>query len=537
MRRHAVVVLAAVALLGGYLLWNRGPQAARSPQGEARPPIAEGIVPVDAEAANGTEDVATLEIAGRVVVVEEDGRLLARESGTIYLWTDADDLVGEPVVVAFTGGKWRATVPAKWTTLRFGYVWIGDRRAVADPATAKVPEDGILEVRCWWFVPARLRVIGEKSEDLEDVELVEDRAPRGEIVPGTEVMPDADGEGEEFRRIRLGPSPVELPGEAGTQTYWVRARDHAWSRITIAQGFGGERLVRLPPAGTLEVRLVPIDFDIVVRLNLYRLDEEVLGWRPDGTGLSRIEGLPPGRLEIRASLGEWWQEGEVITKADVEIEPGRTREISLSLRDVPPQPDPVPLEGTLVVGAGWPEPEEPAGFCWTRGEWITMDGGFGPLVEFGSDGRWSAGLVEPGRHFLTVEPWRWVQAVDVGPRGTTEARLVVPPPCDVEVRLVDAVTGDVIADENEIYWCVKSEQGIPALLCNVEAQACMRRGIYRFQAPPGTLVVWLWSDLVDAPSFEVELKAGLNRVDLKGKGIPAASGSRSQGGTASPSPP
>jgi hypothetical protein len=144
---------------------------------------------------------------------------------------------------------------------------------------------------------------------------------------------------------------------------------------------------------------------------------------------------------------------------------------------------------------------------------IEVDGGTGGEVALDEDGAWSAELT-PGRHVFSASPWMWTQVIEVAPSGTTGARLVVPPPCDVEVRLVDAATGDPIADNDDLWWYVTSGH-IDWQLVDMERLPCAEPGVWRFQAPIGTLVVSLWNKLHDAEAMETDLKAGKNRVELK----------------------
>jgi hypothetical protein len=380
-------------------------------------------------------------------------------------------------------------------------------------------------VRCRWFVRARLRVIGEKGEDLDGVELA------GDVDDGTwdEIAPWNLAERDEEARknedgysplwIHAGRSPVEVPAEEmGLHNYWVRARDHAWARIAVAQGYGGERVVRLVRSGTLEARLAPFDPDVGVALQLYRDGEHALEWLPDETGFARIEGLPRGRFEVRACLGVWWREPRVFATTEVEIEPGTTKETTLTLRNPPQRQEPVPLEGTLQIDPGWHAAKQPFDLMGCEAQDIdVMDEAFGShaaTVQIEEDGRWSAGLVAPGQYCITLGPWMWMQVVEVGPQGTTDARLVVPPPCDVDVRLVDAATGAPVGDDDDVSWCVKSAD-TKWTSYQQKRQPCAAPGVWTFQAPVGTLVVGLYSDLHDAPSIEVDLKPGKNLVALK----------------------
>jgi hypothetical protein len=454
----------------------------------------------DAGTATASPSRGAIEVHGRIQ--DERGFPLTEEDGTMRLATDGREV---PVEARIAGGNWRTTVPAG-TTLTFEDIRFGDRKAIAVPATVPVSEWG-MDVRCRWLVPTRLRVIGEKGEDLEAVDLVEDTTPDGDLAP-----PD-----ERERFLTGGSSPVELSCAEGAHTYWVRARDHAWSRITIFVGFGGERVVRLVRAGALDVRLEPSDPERIL-LYLTRLDTE-LHWQPDESGGYRIRGLPPGRYTVRAQFTEW-EESPGLAEAEVEIEPGITKELVLPIRDLPPPPLPaklVPLEGSLRVAPGWSEEDEAPGNCMTATISAVSLRGDSVYVEPDEDGRWWADPVPPGRYYFRLAPWTWLQAVDVGPRGCTDVQLVVPPPCDVEVHLVDG-SGRPIPAGGDLHWHVKSPEVERELPFCAESRStpCAGPGVYRFRAPVGTLVVGLWDDILYAEDTEVELRpGGLNGIDLK----------------------
>jgi hypothetical protein len=113
-----------------------------------------------------------------------------------------------------------------------------------------------------------------------------------------------------------------------------------------------------------------------------------------------------------------------------------------------------------------------------------------------------------------VRPWGWKQPVEVGPLGTKELRLVVPPPCDVEVHLLDAASGVAVPDGGNLWWYVTTEHADWDFFY-VESQPSAVPGIWRFTAPIGTLAVHAWDELYEAEAVEVELKPGKNRIDLK----------------------
>lgn len=504
-------------------------EAPSKPRARFRTPAPAGTMERQEPVADTRERAAAaLAIRGTVVVVEQDGRRIEGESGTFQIDTDPYSGLSD---IDVSEGTWRADVPAG-ASLSIGNLILGGRKAFAEPATIEARADGVVEVRCRWFAPAQLRVIGADDEDLDGVELAVDEYN----VTWHEIAPFNLAQREAARQevspaspplwIRAGRSPVEVPAQnAGLNNYWVRAADHAWARVSLAQGYGGKRVVRLVRSGVLVVRVVPWDgSSAAVCLHLYRAGEHALSWWPDESGVALIEGLPPGRFEVRACLAfAWWRDPRVIAVADVEIEPGVTKEVLLSGREAPPSQEDVPLAGTLEIDPAWHAPKQPFDLACGTALDITVedeqrDIGDAATVRIEEAGRWSAGAVPPGRYCFTLGPWMWSQVIEVGPEGTTEARLVVPPPCQVEVRLVDAVTGNHIADDNDLRWRVRSPDVRRECSRERKRATCDTPGVWRFWAPLGIIDVGLYSDLFDADPIEVNLRPGTNRIKLKAVG-------------------
>jgi hypothetical protein len=489
MRRAAVAGLAVLALFGALLLWQgTSHDRTRAAHASDRADAATGKAPTSNAASSGAGGDApvTVHIKG---TVSEGPCPLSLQDGTLRFRIDGADEVEAPI----HEGEWEAAAP-KGATLTIEEILFGDRKAVAVPATVEVPDDGKVCIECRWAVPTLLRVIGEKGEDLREVEYYE--------------TDDYDDWGPGWPEATAATSPIEFAGAEGIHAYLVRAPGHAWSRITVFVGFGGERVVRLARAGTLDVRLSPFDPEagITVRVNTDGY------WIPDETGRVSIDSVRPGDHEIFAQVGPRF---EVVGEANASVEAGRTTELTVAIGELPVEPELVPLAGTIEVARGWTEEDEATPSCMTP----SIEGWDAVCfvdVEMEEDGRWST-EVRPGRCCFRLDAWTWVQAVDVGSHGATDVRLVVPAPCEVEVHLVDGATGNPIPWEENIQWFAKApgvepELQIPAL---PRFQFCEEPGVYRFRAPVGTLVVGLWSELLSAESCEVDLKPGLNRVELK----------------------
>jgi hypothetical protein len=497
MRRVLVAgALAVIALAGVFLIWGRASFRGSRAANTSRAEDGAAAVP-EAALAAGTRGAA---IRIRGTVKDEDGYDLSERDGTVRFTVDATGTVEADV----HDGTWEASAPVG-SVLAFESVRFDDRRAVAVPPTIEVPGNGHLEMHWRWAVPTLLRAVGPDGAEFESVEYYDDRY----------------GSRDEVKRSS---SPIELATAEGSHTYAVRAAGHVWSRITVHVGLGGERTVRLARAGALDVRLDPYDPEAGISIQVVGADGE--WWaEPDASGRALVESLPPGETRVAARVAFAWGEDHVLAEAEVKIRTGATTALSLAPREPPPPPDLVPLEGTVRADPAWPEePDDIVGFCVVSHQApltvlaATLDW-WSPDAEIDPDeGTWSAGLVLPGRYFLLFRDWSYAAAIDVGPQGTTDASIVVPPPCDVEVHLVDAESGAPVPDGHDLWWCVRaadvgSEVGLP-WRCERDVPSASP-GVYRFRAPQGTLVLDFYSDLRSSEETEVALKPGANRIELR----------------------
>ncbi|MCK6461481.1 MAG: hypothetical protein L6Q95_16495, partial [Planctomycetes bacterium] len=236
----------------------------------------------------------------------------------------------------------------------------------------------------------------------------------------------------------------------------------------------------------------------------------------------RVDSLAPGEHQVFAQLGRLFDE---VREVAVRIEAGGTTEATLALGELPPEPEQVPLAGTIEVARGWTGEDEAPPSCVTPS--ITAWNLHGTVDVEGPDeeGRWSAGDVRPGPHGFRLDAWTWIQSVHVGPQGETDARLSVPPPCDVELLLVDEGTGEPFPGEEAISWCSRAADVGEDLLDRWYAEDHgnpahpEKPGVYRFRAPRGVLRARYWggdpAESARHGGLDIELKPGLNRVELK----------------------
>jgi len=403
-------------------------------------------------------------------------------------------------LVEVHAGAWSAEVPAG-SELTFEDVCLGGRRALAVDPVSVAPESGKVALTCCWFVPTVLRVVdAEAGNDLDAVEIVlfdvmawrHDRS----IHPGPPSAKRAS------TVVSGATSPVTLPEEEGHQIYWVRAPEHAWTRLEVVHGFGGERVVCLPKAGTLDVRLLNFDPASEAELRLYELGGgHRLSW--PAAERVRIDSLAPGKYDVRVEIGEWFHKPLRLGGAIVAVEAGAVREVALTLDSVPGPEGLVPFAGTLQIDPGW---GKDLGGIEIDVQGVDVPPGTeDPRVHLATDGHWSAGRVPPGRYSVSVGPWS--QLVDVGPSGSPDVRIVVPAPCDVEVRVLLADRDEVAPVETLNWGLVEGSDEHDA--------ACEAPGRFRFRAPPAVIAFVGYDEQFKIQDHVVRLRPGLNRITLR----------------------
>jgi len=268
--------------------------------------------------------------------------------------------------------------------------------------------------------------------------------------------------------------------------------------------------VRLARAGALDVRITNFESGAEVELRLCDVDGEhpLVSWSPDPDGHTRLESLAPGTYRVRAEIGAWYRQPRCLAEARVETGVDQVATVELTLSDAPGPERLVELAGTLYVDPAWGDED------WVHLSADTVEvppGTDDPEVTLREDGRWSAERVPPGRYTISVAPWTWCQIVDVGPTGNTNVRIAVPPPCEVEVRILASDSDEPLPIQT-LTWCMQRPVG--GLL---NSEAAIGPGRFRFRAPVGTIELDVWDEACHVESAEVPLDPGSNRITLRGK--------------------
>lgn len=241
---------------------------------------------------------------------------------------------------------------------------------------------------------------------------------------------------------RAAPSPVRLPHAVGTRPYWVTADGHAWSFVNVDHDAGGEREVRLEPAGRLEVQVLGFEPDCQVQLRVYArgVERAAASALLNEGGRQAFSGLAIGDYEVRAEIGAPEETRRLLGAREVEVLAQKTSHVVVELSS-DSVPAAVLVSGELLVPPAAASldlaldvrPADGPAFRLGDIKRISRSAmGIGPRGETLS---WTADHLTPGNYVFTVEPLQYAVLVEV-PRAPLEnVRIVVP---DVETVLVCA---------------------------------------------------------------------------------------------------
>ncbi len=119
----------------------------------------------------------------------------------------------------------------------------------------------------------------------------------------------------------------------------------------------------------------------------------------------------------------------------------------------------------------------------------------------------SAGDVQAGKYKLLIGGLEYAIVIDVGPQGEQAARLVVPPPGDLAVRLQDVESGEQIVLEY-IKWACKRPEGVTS--GGLEHARPGADGVYRFRAPVGPVNLRIWDANYAFSNKIIDVQPGQN---------------------------
>lgn len=301
-------------------------------------------------------------------------------------------------------------------------------------------------------------------------------------------------------------SPIDVPPEwigPASATLWVGAAGYAWERVGVDGFAGGEREVRLRPAGNVRFELERLDPRTRPMLRLYggpfAPAPGPLFEREVAEASLFFERLPAGHYEARVELGADAESAELLGSAAFEIVAGNETRVTLGLDAVETPETSGPLRGVLhlvdAYRAARPslallriEGSGPSRAALARVEWAAMQP-LGPGV-YG----WDLGSTAPGRYLLEVAPLSYRQVLEVRPGGERDVEVRVPPPDELVIVPFDAATGERIAGA-VLTWHALPPEGV-AYWTPERVFADPRTRQFELLAPAGEVVL-----NVTAPGF------------------------------------
>ncbi len=234
-------------------------------------------------------------LSGTFVVVDERGIEHTREDGTfdLGLWEGNTSVLA---TVNLQAGSWELAVETMPQRVTVHGAQIGGRAVLPDARGTIEEKDPPFALRGHWFTPLTLRVVADDTgADLTSVRIVQ--------VVGWESLVHPGNVGHATVVVESASSPVRFtsPGIGGKQKYRVRAPGYAWGAIDMDPTDAAERLLRLLPAGDIELTFtggVP-PAGSVVRLRDVAGGMPVADLTPKRDGPTRVDGLRAGDYTVK----------------------------------------------------------------------------------------------------------------------------------------------------------------------------------------------------------------------------------------------
>jgi len=281
--------------------------------------------------------------------------------------------------------------------------------------------------------------------------------------------------------------------------YRVAAAGYAATRVSVPEDAEQPVRVTLHRAGSLDVHLVNLRPDSGARIVLRSDGERRRSVEPAESGPTTLSGIAHGAYDVHVAIEPWFRAPFVLGEAKVRVPAGGREAVTIRLRDPPPPG--VPFAGTIVIPDAWGDVNpDMSVFC--------QDGPTARHTSLERHGsRWSAGRVPPDRYHVRVKPFGMQVAFDVGAGGLEDARIEIPPPADVIVRVRDAEDRPVPGAELD--WYVPPGHTYMTVRPNPED------GLFRFRAPQGRLVLEPEAIGFDSGARLVRVRPGRNKIRLR----------------------
>jgi len=320
---------------------------------------------------------------------------------------------------------------------------------------------------------------------------------------------------------RNAASPIRLPHATGLHPYWVTADGHAWSFVNVDHDAGGEREVRLEPAGRLEAQVLGFEPDLQVQLRVYArgVERAAASALLNEGGRQAFNGLAIGVYEVRAEIGAPGENMRVLGASEVEVHAQKTSHVVVELSQ-----DSVPA-AVLVSGELLLSPTAAAlvdlaidvrpadGPALRHGDIKRISRA---AMSFGPRGEtlgWTADHLTPGSYVFTVAPMQYAVVVEV-PRAPLEnVRIVVPELATALVCVRDVRSRAPLVDAR-LRWARAAPEGATSRGW-VESRFDAPSGCVRLALPRGELSLIASSPTHAELRVEVLVGPGDNDVLLE----------------------
>ena len=284
---------------------------------------------------------------GSFIVRFLDGPPVHDASGSFVLVASIDGKMFEETIQV-RGGCFQATVPVGAKMNAKGYPRLNGMIARLRRWELLPNANGRLKIRAFWYPLTQLHVRDAATGmALSGVTVL----PRKLSRRGLAVFPSLDS--ETIPLVENASSPIAIPGEGTMRTCWVIAKGYAW-KLDKLTPHDNEVTVLLERAGGLTVQLTEYDPAWNAYVQLERLEEPMTSSRgalPVGQeGVTRFDGLEPGRYVIRVGQYEWNQP-PLLGEAEATVSVGNQTRVTIRIERPIPESALVKLGGTV---RSWP---------------------------------------------------------------------------------------------------------------------------------------------------------------------------------------
>jgi hypothetical protein len=474
---------------------------------------------------------APRDLHGKLVLIDLDGTEQTDAYGSLT-WTRWVGVVPQYYQVPVVNGEWVVGGESLrgLRAISFKSVQVGLRRAsIEGPAGLhRPPFDSEFVVRAHLLPSASLRVVdAERGVDLEGVSLIATEASsrRG-------CHPGIDFESRVLASGLRSPIRLEEPlfprhrfGGSGPNALLVGAPGFAWTRFEIDFEQDGEQVVALERGADLALNVRGCDPTSRAHLRLQKGQEDYgelyveVGLRADGC--LRFSGLPGGPLRVAALIGSGLSQMALATH-ELDLRAGKLTEGTLELSPAPPLVL-ANASGTVLIPRDW---EAKRLYLHLSLQDVPL-GGFEPdrraratAVPSRLEGfdafSWSETDLQVGSYELELLKPGYVTAIEVPLGGLSGIDVIVPPPVELLVRVLDDATG-LPLDSARVHWSQLAwrDTRIFGSSSAGESCDCDGTGACRIRAPAGEIQLSAWADEYRHHRERVVLSDGLRELTLR----------------------